>query len=224
MKTVELAKPILSRNDQIAAANAQALQSHGILGLNMMASPGAGKTRLILATALHPGLGLRSGVIEGDLATRIDADAIAAQRIPVTQINTDGGCHLEADMIANALSDLPLDEIDVLFVENVGNLVCPANFLLGTNANIVFGSAPEGHDKPYKYPGIYAVADAVVLTKADLIPHLEFDVDAFRSGVRLVNPGAPVFVLSSRTGEGMGAWIDWLRAQHAALDQASNAD
>lgn len=224
MTTVELAQPILSHNGQIAASNAALLQRHGIFGLNLMASPGAGKTCLILATALHPELGLRTGVVEGDLATRIDADSIAARGIPVTQINTEGGCHLEAGMIAAGLRDLPLHEIDLLFVENVGNLVCPAHFALGTQANVVFGSAPEGHDKPFKYPAIYAVADAVVLTKADLLPWLDFDVDSFMTGVRLVNPSAPLFVLSSRTGEGMSPWIAWLRAGHATHARRRNGE
>jgi hydrogenase nickel incorporation protein HypB len=221
--TVELAQPVLGHNDRAAEANASRLHIHGILALNLMASPGAGKTTLILATALHPDFRLRTGVIEGDLATRIDADRIAAAGFAVTQINTDGGCHLDADMVARGLDGLPLDTIDVLFVENVGNLVCPAHFALGTRINVVFGSVPEGHDKPYKYPGIYAVADVVVVTKADLLPYMEFDADAFVAGVRLVNRTAPVFVLSCRTGEGMGPWIDWLRATWAESRQRIHA-
>jgi hydrogenase nickel incorporation protein HypB len=149
-------------------------------------------------------------VIEGDLASRIDADTIAARGIPVTQINTGGGCHLDAPMIRTALPDLPLDVIDLLFVENVGNLVCPANFALGAHIAVVVASAPEGHDKPYKYPGMFAAADAVVLNKADLLAVFEFDLATFRRGVAMVNPHAPVFVVSCRSGDGMDEWMIWL--------------
>lgn len=222
VSTIEVARPILDVNDQNAARNAARLARHGILALNLMASPGAGKTSLIFATALHPALDLRAGVIEGDLATRIDADRIAAHGIPVTQINTGGGCHLEAAMVEAGLDALPLEDIDILFVENVGNLVCPAHFALGTQINVVFGSAPEGHDKPYKYPGIYACADAVIVNKADLIPYLDFDLAAFEAGVRLVNATAPVFALSCRTGDRLEPWIGWLRERFAQNRQRAH--
>ena len=175
-----------------------------------MASPGAGKTSVILATADHLDPTIRPGVIEGDLASSIDADTIAARGIPVVQINTGGGCHLDAPMIKTALSNLPLDEIDLMFVENVGNLVCPANFNLGSDLKVVVASVPEGHDKPYKYPGMFAVADVVLLNKADLIDVFEFDVDYFRRGLEMVNADAPMFVLSCRSGEGLDGWVAWL--------------
>jgi len=207
---IPMAQDILSANDQVAAENRAALDAAGVVAVNLMASPGAGKTSLILATAprLPPAVGL--GVIEGDLASRIDADTIAASSIPVTQINTGGGCHLDAPMIRTALPDLPLDAIDLLFVENVGNLVCPANFALGTHRAVVVASAPEGHDKPYKYPGMFAAADAVVLNKADLLHVFEFDMAIFRRGIAMVNPDAPIFVVSCRTGAGMDEWVAWL--------------
>lgn len=203
-------RAILSANDRVAAENRAALDAAGLLGLNLMASPGAGKTSLILATAARLPAGVRPGVIEGDLASRIDADTIAARGIPVAQINTGGNCHLDAPMLRAALPELPLAAIDLLFVENVGNLVCTANFALGTHLNVVVASAPEGHDKPYKYPGMFAAADAVVLNKADLLQVFEFDLAMFRRGVAMVNPDAPIFVASSRTGMGLDEWVAWL--------------
>ena len=208
---IPVVREILSANDQVAGANRAALDAAGVFAVNLMASPGAGKTSLILATARQLAPRVRLGVIEGDLASRIDADTIAARGIPVTQINTGGGCHLDAPMIRAALPDLPLDAIDLLFVENVGNLVCPANFALGVHLSVVVASAPEGYDKPYKYPGMFAAADAVVLNKADLLQVFEFDLETFRRGVAMVNPDAPVFVVSCRNGDGMDEWMAWLR-------------
>jgi len=210
MSKIPVVKEILSANDQVAAENRAAFQAAGVLVLNLMASPGAGKTSLILATADRLPDGVRPGVIEGDLASTIDADTIAARGIPVVQINTGGNCHLDAPMVRSALPNLPLNELDLLFIENVGNLVCPADFALGADLSLVVASAPEGHDKPYKYPGMFASADAVVLNKADLLEVFEFDVDYFRRGLEMVNPEAPLFVLSCRTGAGMEAWMTWL--------------
>jgi hydrogenase nickel incorporation protein HypB len=157
------------------------------------------------------------GVIEGDLASSIDTDTIAARGVPVTQINTGGGCHLDAPMIQTALSKLPLADLDLLFIENVGNLVCPANFKLGADRAVVVASVPEGYDKPYKYPGIFASADAVILNKADLLAIFDFNLDYFRQGVELVNPGVPFFVLSCRTGTGVQAWLSWLLSERNAM-------
>lgn len=207
---VSVVKDILSANDQIAAENRATFVSQGIFTLNLMASPGAGKTSLILATTERLPNGVRPGVIEGDLASRIDADKIAARGIPVVQINTGGGCHLDAPMIRTALPELPLDQLDLLLVENVGNLVCPANFALGAAAAVVVASVPEGFDKPYKYPGMFAAADVVILNKADLMEVFEFDLDFFRRGLEMVNSSAPLFVLSCRTGVGVEAWLQWL--------------
>jgi hydrogenase nickel incorporation protein HypB len=207
---IPVVKQILSANDQVAAENRSAFHQEGILAVNLMASPGAGKTSLILATVPRLPAGLRPGVIEGDLASSLDAEAVAAHGIPVVQINTGGNCHLDAPMVAAAMSILPLAEIELLFIENVGNLVCPAEWDLGADLAIVVASTPEGHDKPYKYPGMFARADAVVLNKADLLQVFDFDLAYFWRGVEMVNPGAPLFVASCRTGEGMDAWVDWL--------------
>ena len=210
---IPVVQHILSANEQVAAENRAALDAAGVFAVNIMASPGAGKTSVILATAARLPADLRPGVIEGDLASTIDADTIAAAGIPVVQINTGGNCHLDAPMIRAALPHLPLTEVDLLFVENVGNLVCPAEFALGADRAIVIASVPEGHDKPYKYPGMFAAADAVLLNKADVLPAFDFDLDAFRRGLRMVNPQAPLFVLSCRTGVGVEAWVAWLVEQ-----------
>ena len=206
---IDVHEQILDANDAVAAENLALLVNHHICGLNLMASPGAGKTSLILATCARLPATLRPGVIEGDLASRIDADTLAAHGIPVVQINTGGGCHLDAPMIRSALAELPLDEIDLLFVENVGNLVCPANFALGTHHNVVVASVSEGHDKPYKYPGMFAAADVVVLNKAELMEVFEFDLDFFLRGVAMVNPAAPVLPVSCKRGLGLEAWMAW---------------
>lgn len=216
MTKISVAQNILSANDRIAAENRAAFEAAGVLVLNLMASPGAGKTSFILATSARLPADVRPGVIEGDLASRIDADKIGAHGIPVVQINTGGGCHLDAPMVQAVLDQLPLTELDLLFIENVGNLVCPAGFDLGAHRAVVIASVPEGDDKPYKYPGMYAAADAVVLNKADLLEVFDFDLDYFWRGVNMVNPGVPSFVVSCRTGAGLDAWMSWLLGEYHA--------
>lgn len=210
---IPVVENILNANDQIARANRADFEAAGVFVLNLMASPGAGKTSFILATLDRLAPQLRPGVIEGDLASRIDADTIGARGVPVAQINTGGGCHLDAPMIRTALPELPLAQLDLLFIENVGNLVCPANFALGADRAVVIASVPEGHDKPYKYPGIFASADVVILNKIDLLDVFNFDLDYFRRGLEMVNPDAPCFNLSCRTGTGMSEWVAWLLSQ-----------
>lgn len=207
---IPVVQQILSANDQVASENRAAFEAAGVYVLNLMASPGAGKTSLILGTVSRMPSGIRPGVIEGDLASTIDADTIAARNIPVVQINTGGNCHLDAPMIRSALPHLPLDQIDLLFIENVGNLVCPAEFALGADLAVVVASVPEGHDKPYKYPGMFAAADVVILNKADVLAAFDFDLRYFRRGLEMVNPGVPFFLVSSRTGDGLAAWVTWL--------------
>ncbi len=210
---IPVIRNILSANDQVAQENRARFRATRTFALNLMSSPGAGKTSLILATVAQLPAGVRPGVIEGDLASNIDAEKMAAHGIPVVQINTGGNCHLDAPMVRSALAALPLDEVDLLFIENVGNLVCPAEFDLGADRAIVVASTPEGHDKPYKYPAVFAAADAVVLNKADVMGVFDFDLDYFRRGVAMVNEKAPVFVVSCRTGDGLDAWMAWLSQQ-----------
>jgi hydrogenase nickel incorporation protein HypB len=210
MMEVPVVRDILSANDRVAEENRAAFAAAGVLALNLMASPGAGKTSVILATAARLPADVRPGVIEGDLASSIDTETVTAHGIPAVQINTGGNCHLDAPMVRRALPSLPLADLDILFIENVGNLVCPAEFDLGAGLAVVVASAPEGHDKPYKYPGMFASADVVLLNKCDLLEVFEFDVDYFQRGVAMVNPQAPIFRISCRTGAGVGAWTDWL--------------
>ncbi|HIQ06429.1 MAG TPA: hydrogenase accessory protein HypB [Anaerolineae bacterium] len=213
-KRVSVVENILNANDQLAATNRQLLDASGTFGLNIMASPGAGKTTVILRTIAALGDGLQMAVVEGDVASTIDADQIATTGVPVVQINTGGACHLDAVMLHNALPRLDLEPVDLLIVENVGNLICPANFRLGTHKSVLVASVPEGADKPYKYPGMYRGVDAVLLNKIDLLPYFDdFDVDYFRRGVEALNPGLAFFSLSAKTGEGFDAWVDWLQAQ-----------
>ena len=209
-KTLPVVEKILSANDLIAVENRKLLDQHGILAVNVMASPGAGKTSLILGSIAALRGRLRVGVIEGDVAGRVDADKVAETGTPVVQINTGGGCHLDAPQVQSALQQLPLDEIDLLFIENVGNLICPTDFALGEHVNMMIANVPEGHDKPIKYPGIFTVVDALVLNKIDLMPYLDFDLDAFRTAVRALNAHAPMFELSCKTGQGLDAWAAWL--------------
>ncbi|HFD40198.1 MAG TPA: hydrogenase accessory protein HypB [Anaerolineae bacterium] len=210
---IPVVEKILSANDRIAAENRQTLTEHGVVAINVMASPGAGKTSLILQTIEALRGQLRIGVIEGDLASRVDADRVAAVGAPVVQINTGGGCHLDAPQVQSALARLPLDEIDLLFIENVGNLVCPSGWDLGEHHKIMIAHVPEGHDKPIKYPNMFTVVDALVLNKIDLMPHFDFDTDAFRRAVRALNAEAPLFPVSCKTGEGIQDWTAWLLAQ-----------
>ncbi len=210
MPKVEIVERILSANDQIAAQNRARLDECGVVAINVMASPGAGKTSLILQTIAALRGRLRVGVIEGDVASRVDADRVAAAGVPVVQINTGGQCHLDAPMVSRALDALPLADVDVLFIENVGNLICPSGFQLGQRWDVVVSSVPEGDDKPLKYPGIFTEADVVVINKIDLQPYLDYDEAAFRQAVRALNADAPVFSLSCRTGAGVAEWADWI--------------
>jgi len=207
---IPIVENILSANDQMAQKNLEIFDHAGVFAINIMASPGAGKTTFIIKTLEALQRRLRMGVIEGDLATSIDAEKAAAAGLPAVQINTGGECHLDAVMIARAIPSLPLTELDLVIVENVGNLVCPANFKIGTHINILIASTPEGDDKPYKYPGMYRGIQALIINKIDLLPYVSFDMDYFRRGVEVLNPGVVTFPLSAKTGEGMDAWADWL--------------
>jgi hydrogenase nickel incorporation protein HypB len=208
---VQVVENILSANDRLAGENRARLNQNRVLGLNLMASPGAGKTSLIERTLAGLVDELRVAVVDGDVATSIDADRAAAGATAV-QINTGGECHLDAVMLHGALEGLALDELELLIVENVGNLICPASFALGTHVSVLIASVPEGDDKPYKYPAMYRGVDALVINKIDLLPYVEFNLDYFKAGVEMLNPGIVTFPLSCRTGVGLGPWLDWVRA------------
>ena len=209
---VSVVEQILSANDQLADANRARLDAAGVFALNIMASPGAGKTSLIMCTVEALREEFRIGAVDGDIATTIDADRIAALGVPAVQINTGGTCHLDAAMLQRALPELPLEALDLLIVENVGNLVCPASFKLGVHRSILIASVPEGDDKPFKYPVMYRGVDGLVLNKMDVLAAFDFDVDYFRRGVEALNPGLAFFPLSCKTGEGLEPWLDWVRA------------
>jgi hydrogenase nickel incorporation protein HypB len=211
---VPVVEKILSANDRMADENRSLLDENHVFSINIMASPGAGKTSFILQTIKHLGKELKIGVIEGDTApVTIDADKITKAGMPAVQINTGGDCHLEAAMLSDGIKQLPLSDIDVMIVENVGNLICPAAWYLGTHINLLVASVPEGDDKPYKYPNIYRGLNVMIINKTDLMPYVEYNMDYFRKGVEMLNPGLITFPLSCRTGEGVDAWITWLKAQ-----------
>lgn len=224
MTKVQVVERILSANDQIAAENRARLDARGVVAINIMASPGAGKTSLILRTVGALRGRLRVGVVEGDIASRVDADKVAAAGVPVVQINTGGQCHLDAPMVGRALDELPLGELDVLFVENVGNLVCPSGFRLGQRWDVVVSSTSEGDDKPLKYPGIFTEADVVVVNKIDLQPYLDYDEAAFRQAVRALNADVPIFALSCKTGQGIADWAEWVVGTCAAATESTRGD
>ena len=207
---IKVLQDVLSANDAIAKRNREQLDKHGIMTVNVMSAPGAGKTSLILQTINRLKPNFKVAVIEGDIASSIDADKVHKQGVPVVQINTAGGCHLEANMITNALNNLPLEEIDLLIIENVGNLVCPAEFTLGEHKKVMLSSVSEGDDKPYKYPLMFSETEVVLVNKVDLLPYLDFNVEAFSKAVTGLNPGVKIFPVSCKSGEGLEAWFLWL--------------
>jgi len=209
-RRIKVEEDILARNDALAALNRKVLAQAGTFAVNLMSSPGSGKTTLLVRTLRS--LGDRPlAVIEGDQQTDLDAERIRATGVKAVQLNTGKGCHLDAGMVGSALPKLPLAQGGLLFIENVGNLVCPASFDLGENRKVVVVSVTEGEDKPLKYPDMFAVADLVLVNKVDLLPHLEFNVALLEENVRRVRPGAPIFRVSAKTGEGFESWLMWLR-------------
>ncbi|NQT31290.1 MAG: hydrogenase nickel incorporation protein HypB [Deltaproteobacteria bacterium] len=210
---IKVVKDILGANDQIAGKNRQLFDSNKVFVVNVMASPGAGKTSVIMQTIQRLKGKTRVGVVEGDISSSLDAEAISKEDVPVVQINTGGECHLDANMTASALGDLPLKDIDLLLIENVGNLVCPAEFALGEDIKVLISSTPEGDDKPFKYPLMFHQADAVLINKIDLLPYLKFDVDAFSKTIKGINRKVKIFPVSCTTGEGIEEWVSWLLGQ-----------
>jgi len=210
---LDVNRPILDRNDTLARANRTLLDDKGVYVVNLLASPGAGKTSTIVATIEALRDTYRIAVIEGDIAGRVDAEKIKEMGIPAVQINTGGNCHLESDMVSKALAALDLDALDLIIVENVGNLVCPTDFYLGENAKVMILSVPEGHDKPQKYPGIFEASAAIILNKVDTMPVFDFNENEFRRVVAELNPQAPIFPIAAVKGQGIKAWTSWLSSQ-----------
>ena len=210
---IKVLKNILGANDQIAAKNRELMATHKVFAVNVMASPGAGKTSVVLQTIKALKGKVKIGVIEGDIASSIDAETVAKEGVPVVQINTGGECHLESFQIQNALNNLPLADIDLLLIENVGNLVCPAEFSIGEDLKVLVSSVPEGDDKPYKYPLMFNTVDAIVLNKIDLLPYVKFNVDGFMKTVKNINSKVELFKVSCTTGEGIQAWAKWLNSK-----------
>jgi hydrogenase nickel incorporation protein HypB len=210
---IKVLKDILGANDQFAAKNRELLATHKVFAVNVMASPGAGKTSTVVQTIRALKDKIRIGVIEGDISSSIDAETVAQEGVPVIQINTGGECHLESFQIQNALSNLPLPDIDLLLIENVGNLVCPAEFSIGEDLKVLIASVPEGDDKPYKYPLMFNTVDAIVLNKIDLLPYVKFNIEGFSKTVKTINPKVELFKVSCASGEGIQLWANWLLAQ-----------
>ena len=220
---IDVIQKVLKVNDELAAGVRKQLAEAGLIAFNMMSAPGSGKTTLIEQTIIRMRGSLNIGVIEGDPETCLDAERIARHDVPVTQIETAGGCHLEANLVQRALANFDLPSLDLLIIENVGNLVCPASFDLGENARVVLVSTTEGHDKPAKYPNLFRKADVVVLNKVDLLPYVDFDFGAFRDSVWKLNPHAPVIDVSCKTGEGLDAWCFWIAEAMEKISAAPSA-
>lgn len=205
---------VLDANDTLARANRDLFDRAGTYTINMMSSPGAGKTALLERTLERLRNQLRLGVLEGDVQTTLDADRLARFHIPLVQVNTDPGfggeCHLDANMVRSGLGELPLDDIDILIIENVGNLVCPAEFRVGEDVRVMVYSVTEGEEKPLKYPLMFRSADLVLVNKVDLLEHLDFNLEQFLGNLDAVNPGVRPILTSARTGQGVDEWCDWL--------------
>jgi len=210
---IPVVEKILSANDRVAQENQSKFNEAGVLALNFMASPGAGKTSLIEQSVKGLKDRIRIGMINGDIATSLDAERAQAAGATAVQINTGGDCHLDAVMVQSAIAKLNLKLLDLIIVENVGNLVCPAEFKLGTHKSILVASIPEGDDKPYKYPGMYRGVDAVVINKIDLLPYVPFRIDFFKKGIEVLNPGVTQFEISCQNGDGLPGWLEWLEGQ-----------
>ena len=210
---VRVVEGVLDANDTIARANRTDFDAADVTVVNLMGAPGSGKTALLERT-VHELTGVRVGVLEGDVQGSLDADRLATLHVPVTQINTDPGfggeCHLDANMVRSALPSIPFEEIDVLVIENVGNLVCPAEFRVGEHRRVMVASVTEGEDKPLKYPLMFRACELVLINKLDLVPHLDFDLDKLIRHVEAVHPGVSVLLMSARTGEGVEDWRRWL--------------
>ncbi|MBN1566967.1 MAG: hydrogenase nickel incorporation protein HypB [Acidobacteria bacterium] len=213
VKTIE--RKVLEKNDQVASSNRDLFRERGIFVLNFVSSPGAGKTSILERTFQDLGKTMNMAVIEGDVQTDLDAQRVARYGVPVIQIVTLGGCHLDAILVRDAMKNLDLNGIDLLFIENVGNLVCPANYDLGEALKVVILSTTEGDDKPLKYPGMFLNSSVLIINKTDLIPYVKCNLDELKSSALRINPSLKVFEMSCFTGEGLPEWCDWLRKKGA---------
>ncbi|MCG2796742.1 MAG: hydrogenase nickel incorporation protein HypB [Actinomycetia bacterium] len=216
---IEVLEGVFDANEIIAGKNRAILDGSGAFMVNVMASPGAGKTSVILKTLEGIAGALSCAVVEGDVTGRVDSERVAETGVPVIQINTGGSCHLEARQVNTALERLDLEGVDLVLVENVGNLVCPAEFRLGEDCKVMILSVAEGHDKPLKYPLMFSESDVLLVNKIDLLPYTDFDVDGLKDTVRRMNPRVRIFEMSCRTGEGIGGWVGWLKEQ---VEKAAN--
>jgi hydrogenase nickel incorporation protein HypB len=207
---VKVVTNILEANDRIADENRRIFQEAGIYVINMMSGPGAGKTSLLVRTIQEMQKKVKIGVIEGDIAGTDDAERIDKLGVPVVQINTGGGCHLDANMIREVLPDMPLNDLDLLIIENVGNLVCPAEFKVGEDMKVMLLSVAEGHDKPLKYPLMFQESSALLLNKIDLLPYIDVDMAKIRKDSLSLNPKLKIFEVSCKTGQGISEWAQWL--------------
>lgn len=211
MSIVTVERKILKKNDEIAAENRQIFTKNKLFTINLLSSPGSGKTSLLEKTIEQLNNSIKIGVVEGDVQTDNDAQRIAKYNVPVVQIVTNGGCHLEAKLVQNALENFDLSTLELLVIENVGNLVCPANYDLGEDKKIVMLSTTEGDDKPSKYPPMFRVSDVMVINKTDLLEYVDFDMNRVREHAHTINPNLEIIELSCKTGEGLDVWIDWIR-------------
>ena len=210
---VAVVKNILDANSRIAKENRKLFDDHNLTVINLMSSPGAGKTTLLEQMGTHFAGQMKIGIIEGDIQTTLDAERVAAAGLQAVQIETDGACHLDANMIQNALENLDLATLDLLIVENVGNLVCPAEFNVGENLKVMMLSVTEGDDKPYKYPLMFRESQVLLISKVDLLPHLRCDIEKITEAARSINPDLIIFEISAYTGQGLDDWHNWIREQ-----------
>jgi hydrogenase nickel incorporation protein HypB len=210
MPVVTVERKILKKNDEVARENRKIFTDHHLFTINMLSSPGSGKTTLLEKTLSRLPGNIKCAVIEGDVQTDNDARRIEKFNIPVVQIVTNGGCHLEAKLIQDALDNFKLDDISILIIENVGNLVCPANYDLGEEKKVVLVSTTEGDDKPLKYPTMFRVSDILVINKIDLLPYVDFSLEQVRRNALQINPDLEIFEVSCKSGEGLSQWMEWL--------------
>ena len=213
MSVITVERKILKKNDEIAADNRNTFSKYKIFTINMLSSPGSGKTTLLEKTIAHLNGEIPLAVVEGDVQTDRDAQRISKYDVPVVQIVTNGGCHLEAKLVFDALPNFDLQKLDLLIIENVGNLVCPSNYDLGEHKKIVIASTTEGDDKPIKYPNMFRVSDVCIINKIDLLPYVDFNIDQFKTYSTQINPSLQFFETSAKTGEGISDWVSWLKNQ-----------